>query len=220
MRVLLVEDDGLIADGIVEALRGAGMVVNWLAQGQPALQALRSDPPDILVLDLGLPDIDGMELLRQAKRLAPELQVLVLTARDSTEAKVQGLDLGADDYLTKPFARAELLARLRVLERRLGNNVGTALIEVGPLQLDTRRLQASLDGEPLTLSRREYMLLKALVENAGVIQTRDALETRLYGWGEEVASNAIEVHIHHLRRKLPANFIKTLRGIGYLVPKP
>ncbi|MCB1588434.1 MAG: response regulator, partial [Xanthomonadales bacterium] len=101
MRVLLVEDDGLIADGIVEALRGAGMVVNWLAQGQPALQALRSDPPDILVLDLGLPDIDGMELLRQAKRLAPELQVLVLTARDSTEAKVQGLDLGADDYLTK-----------------------------------------------------------------------------------------------------------------------
>ncbi|MEZ5440437.1 MAG: response regulator transcription factor [Lysobacterales bacterium] len=220
MRVLLVEDDGLIADGIVEALRGAGMVVNWLAQGQPALQALRSDPPDILVLDLGLPDIDGMELLRQAKRLAPELQVLVLTARDSTEAKVQGLDLGADDYLTKPFARAELLARLRVLERRLGNNVGTALIEVGPLQLDTRHLQASLDGEPLTLSRREYMLLKALVENAGVIQTRDALETRLYGWGEEVASNAIEVHIHHLRRKLPANFIKTLRGIGYLVPKP
>ncbi|MCB1588604.1 MAG: winged helix-turn-helix domain-containing protein, partial [Xanthomonadales bacterium] len=124
------------------------------------------------------------------------------------------------DYLTKPFARAELLARLRVLERRLGNNVGTALIEVGPLQLDTRRLQASLDSEPLTLSRREYMLLKALVENAGVIQTRDALETRLYGWGEEVASNAIEVHIHHLRRKLPANFIKTLRGIGYLVPKP
>lgn len=219
MRVLLVEDDELIADGVIAALRESGAVVNRLALGRPALQAIHADRPDILILDLGLPDIDGFELLRQARRLAPELQVLVLTARDSTEAKVQGLDLGADDYLTKPFARAELLARVRVLERRLGN-AGAALIQVGPLSLDTRQMQASVDGVALTLSRREYMLLKALVENVGVIQTRDALETRLYGWGEEVASNAIEVHIHHLRRKLPADFIKTLRGIGYLVPRP
>lgn len=219
MRVLLIEDDELIADGVIAALRESGAVVNRLALGRPGLQALKADRPDILILDLGLPDIDGFELLREAKRLAPDLQVLVLTARDSTEAKVQGLDLGADDYLTKPFARAELLARVRVLERRLGN-AGAALIQIGPLSLDTRQMQASVDGQVLTLSRREYMLLKALVENAGVIQTRDALETRIYGWGEEVASNAIEVHIHHLRRKLPADFIKTLRGIGYLVSKP
>ncbi len=219
MRVLLIEDDELIADGVMAALRESGAVVNRLALGRPGLQALKADRPDILILDLGLPDIDGFELLREAKRLAPDLQVLVLTARDSTEAKVQGLDLGADDYLTKPFARAELLARVRVLERRLGN-AGAALIQIGPLSLDTRQMQASVDGQALTLSRREYMLLKALVENAGVIQTRDALETRIYGWGEEVASNAIEVHIHHLRRKLPADFIKTLRGIGYLVSRP
>ena len=155
---------------------------------------------------------------RFSKAHAPATQVLILTARDSTDAKVQGLDHGADDYLTKPFARAELLARLRVLERRLGNSA-SATIEVGALRLDTRTQEVDVGGEPLALSRREYMVLKALVEKVGVIQTRDALETRLYGWGEEVASNAIEVHIHHLRKKLPDGFIKTLRGIGYMVPR-
>ena len=219
MRILLAEDDPLIADGVVVALRQAGLVVNWVTGGRAACASLQAEPPDILVLDLGLPDMDGLEVLRFAKQHAPQTQVLVLTARDSTEAKVQGLDRGADDYLTKPFARAELLARLRVLERRLGN-ASSALIEVGPLRLDTRRQEVTLDGAPLLLARREYMLLKALVENVGVIQPREALETRLYGWGEEVSSNAIEVHIHHLRRKLPAGFIRTLRGIGYLVPRP
>jgi DNA-binding response OmpR family regulator len=217
MRILLAEDDPLIADGVQVALRQSGMVVNWVTGGREACAALQADPPDILVLDLGLPDLDGLEVLKLAKARAPGMQVLILTARDSTEAKVQGLDLGADDYLTKPFARAELLARLRVLERRIGN-AQTAVIEVGPLRLDTGRNTVTLDGEPLPLVRREYMLLKALVERVGSIQTREALETRLYGWGEEIASNAIEVHIHHLRKKLPPGFIKTLRGIGYTVP--
>lgn len=218
MRILLAEDDPLIADGVTHALRQSGFVVNHVSGGRAACAALQADPPDILVLDLGLPDLDGLEVLRFAKSQAPGTQVLVLTARDSTEAKVRGLDGGADDYLTKPFARAELLARLRVLERRLGN-AASAVIEIGPLRLDTRHQEVVLDGQPLPLARREYMLLKALVENAGVIQTREALETKLYGWGEEVSSNAIEVHVHHLRRKLPAGFIKTLRGIGYMVPR-
>jgi DNA-binding response OmpR family regulator len=219
MRILLAEDDPLIADGVVVALRQSGLVVNWVTGGKAACASLQAEPPDILVLDLGLPDMDGMEVLRFAKAHAPGTQVLILTARDSTESKVEGLDHGADDYLTKPFARAELLARLRVLERRIGN-ADSALIEVGPLRLDTRHQDVALHGEPLPLSRREYMVLKALVENVGLIQTRESLETRLYGWGEEVASNAIEVHIHHLRKKLPNGFIKTLRGIGYLVPRP
>jgi DNA-binding response OmpR family regulator len=218
MRVLLVEDDPLIADGVVEALRRSGFVADRVAGGRAACAALQAEAPDILVLDLGLPDMDGMEVLRFAKQHAAATQVLVLTARDGIEAKVRGLDQGADDYLTKPFARAELLARLRVLERRI-SSAPSATIDVGPLQLDTRRPDATLDGRPLSLSRREYMLLKALVENAGTIQTREVLEQRLYGWGEEVASNALEVHVHHLRKKLPEGFIRTLRGIGYMVPR-
>jgi DNA-binding response OmpR family regulator len=219
MRILLAEDDPLIADGVVMALRQSGFVVNPVTGGRAACASIQADPPDILVLDLGLPDMDGLEVLKFSKAHAPTTQVLILTARDSTEAKVRGLDHGADDYLTKPFARAELLARLRVLERRLGN-AASATISVGPLQLDTRTQEVRLDGELLVLSRREYMVLKTLVENVGIIQTRDVLETRLYGWGEEVASNTIEVHIHHLRKKLPEGFIKTLRGIGYMVPRP
>lgn len=218
MRILLVEDDALIADGVVVALRNAGFVVNAVTNGLAACAALHADPPDIMVLDLGLPDMDGIAVLRAAKRQDASMQVLVLTARDSTEAKVLGLDEGADDYLTKPFARAELLARLRVLERRLGN-AAAAVITVGALSLNTNHHAATLNGDDLPLSRREYMLLKALVENVGIIQTKEALDAKVYGWGEEVASNSIEVHIHNLRKKLPDRFIKTLRGIGYLVPK-
>jgi len=218
MRILLVEDDELLADGIVAALRQSGFVVNRVASGRQACTHMQAEAPDILLLDLGLPDMDGLDVLKFVRRKGFPTQVLILSARDSTEAKVKGLDFGADDYLTKPFARAELLARLRVLERRLGN-ASSALIEVGRLSLNTRQHEVSVDGESLQLSRREYMLLKALVENVGVIQTKESLEAKLYGWGDEVVSNAIEVHIHNLRKKLPENFIKTLRGIGYLVPK-
>ena len=192
---------------------------NWLSSGRAACTYLVAEPPDILLLDLGLPDIDGMDVLKLVKQKKLPTQVLILTARDSTDAKVAGLDCGADDYLTKPFAREELLARLRVLERRLGN-ASSAIIHVGPLSLNTTHQQVSLDGVQLMLSRREYMLLKALVEHVGLIQTKEGLEAKLYSWGDEVASNAIEVHIHNLRKKLPENFIRTVRGIGYMVPRP
>ena len=219
MRILLVEDDALLADGIVSAVQQAGFVVNWLSSGRAACTYLVAEPPDILLLDLGLPDIDGMDVLKLVKQKKLPTQVLILTARDSTDAKVAGLDCGADDYLTKPFAREELLARLRVLERRLGN-ASSAIIHVGPLSLNTTHQQVSLDGVQLMLSRREYMLLKALVEHVGLIQTKEGLEAKLYSWGDEVASNAIEVLIHNLRKKLPENFIRTVRGIGYMVPRP
>ncbi len=219
MQILLVEDDTLLAEGIVSALSRAGFAVNWLETGKAAAAQVVAEPPDILLLDLGLPDMDGIDILKLVRHKKLPTQVLILTARDSTDAKVIGLDSGADDYLTKPFAVDELLARLRVLERRLGNAT-SSLITIGSLSLNTNQHQALLDGVELNLSRREYMLLKALVENVGVIQTREGLETKLYSWDDDIASNAVEVHIHNLRKKLPPNFIKTLRGIGYMVPRP
>lgn len=218
MHILLVEDDGLLAEGIVTALKRSGFAVTWLDKGKTASAYLAGESPDILLLDLGLSDMDGMELLRLVRQKQYPTQVLILTARDSTTAKVTGLDAGADDYLTKPFEIDELLARLRVLERRLGN-APTALIQVGPITLDTTHHLALQNGEPINLSRREYMLLKALVEHVGIIQTKEGLEGKLYSWNDEVASNAIEVHMHNLRKKLPADFIRTMRGIGYMVPR-
>ncbi|OZY86688.1 DNA-binding response regulator [Cellvibrio mixtus] len=219
MQILLVEDDSLLADGIVSALRRAGFAVNWLDNGKAACTYVVAEPPDILLLDLGLPDMDGLDVLKLVRQKKLHTQVLILTARDTTTDKVAGLDSGADDYLTKPFALDELLARLRVLERRLGT-ASSSLITIASVTVNTAQHEASVDGSPLSLSRREYMLLKALMESAGVIQTREGLEAKLYSWGDEVASNAIEVHIHHLRKKLPTDFIRTLRGIGYMVPKP
>ncbi len=218
MHILLVEDDNLLADGIVTALKRSGFAVTWLDNGKTASAYLAAESPDILLLDLGLPDMDGLDLLKLVRQKQSPTQVLILTARDSTSAKVAGLDAGADDYLTKPFEVDELLARLRVLERRLGN-APTALIKVGAVTLDTAHHLALLNDEPMSLSRREYMLLKALIEHVGVIQTKEGLEGKLYSWGDEIASNAIEVHIHNLRKKLPADFIRTMRGIGYMVPR-
>lgn len=219
MHILLVEDDHLLADGIIRALKRAGFAVSWRDSGKAACSFLTVEAPDILLLDLGLPDMDGIDLLRLVRRKKYPTQVLILTARDSTHAKVTGLDAGADDYLTKPFELDELLARLRVLERRLGN-ASAALIQVGPVTLDTAHHLALLHNEPINLSRREYMLLKALVEHVGIIQTKEGLEGKLYSWDDEIASNTIEVHIHNLRKKLPAEFIRTVRGIGYMVPRP
>jgi len=219
MQILLVEDDELLAEGIVSALSRAGFAVNWLALGKAACTQVVAEPPDIMLLDLGLPDMDGIEILKLVRQKKLPTQVLILTARDSTNAKVIGLDSGADDYLTKPFELDELLARLRVLERRIGNSL-SSLINIGPLSLNTAHHEVLLDGVALVLSRREYMLLKALVEHVGVIQTREGLEAKLYSWDDDVTSNAIEVHIHNLRKKLPPNFIRTLRGIGYMVPRP
>lgn len=218
MQVMLVEDNEMLAAAVVKALRAAGFSVNHISRGDQALAALKTSKPDILVLDLGLPGMDGLEVLRGARRQQFSNPVLILTARDKTQDKVAGLDSGADDYLAKPFEMDELLARLRALERRLGS-VKSKNIVIDAVDLDTHSYEVAVAGEPLGLSRREYMLLKALMESAGKVQTRDMLDSKLYGWGEEVSSNTVEVHIHNLRKKLPAGFIQTVRGLGYVVKK-
>lgn len=216
MSILLVEDDRDLAAGLLEALRKDGLAVNHVANGKDALHVIAAETPDIVILDLGLPDMDGLDVLRQLRRQFAELPVLLLTARDSLGDKIAGLDSGADDYLPKPFEMAELLARLRVLGRRIAT-ASSHMIEIGAVRLDTASQAVSINGLPVELPRREYMLLKVLLENAGRVQTRDSLEKRLYSWGEEVASNALEVHIHHLRKKLGAELIATVRGVGYTV---
>ncbi|MCB1665393.1 MAG: response regulator transcription factor [Pseudomonadales bacterium] len=218
MQVLLVEDNTLLANAIMRTLKGEGFSVNHVDRGSRALTAIRSARPDIVVLDLGLPDLDGLEVLRSAREQGFSNPVLILTARDTTSDKVMGLDAGADDYLAKPFEIDELLARLRAMERRL-SNVRNPFIVIGEVSIDTSSHEVSVNGETIVASRREYMLLKALMESANKIQTRDALDSKLYSWGEEVSSNAVEVHIHNLRKKLPAGFIQTVRGVGYVVRK-
>jgi DNA-binding response OmpR family regulator len=216
MSILLVEDDHELATGLTEALRKEGLVVNHVGSGADALHVISTEPPDIVILDLGLPDMDGLDVLTKLRRQQRELPVLLLTARDSLGDKVVGLDYGADDYLAKPFEMPELLARLRALGRRAGT-AASHIITVGPVRLDIANNAVSVDGAPITLPRREYMLLRALMENAGRVQTREQLESKLYSWGEEVASNALEVHVHHLRKKLSPDFIETVRGVGYAV---
>lgn len=217
MRLLLVEDNVSLATGLRVALQREGYAVDHVATAREALHVLRTDPPDLLVLDLGLPDRDGLLVLSDLRRERHRLPVLLLTARDTLEDKVSGLDSGADDYLAKPFEMAELLARLRVLERRLGNQTGE-LLRHGELTMSLRHHDVRLRGEVVDLSRREFMLLKSLLESAGRVQTRDVLTSHLYSWGEEVASNALEVHVHNLRKKLGNTLIKTVRGVGYMVP--
>ena len=216
MRILLVEDDRSITQALERALRTQGYSVNTVADGGSALLAIEADRPDFVVLDLGLPDMDGLDVLKTIRGRDVELPVLLLTARAGVDDKVAGLDCGADDYLAKPFEMSELFARLRVMERRL-TTARTAEITIGAVTLDINHNRVTVDGEAVELARREFMLLKSLMENAGRVQTRHALENRLYSWGEEVASNALEVHVHHLRRKLGADFIKTVRGVGYKV---
>jgi DNA-binding response OmpR family regulator len=219
MQVLLVEDDQSLAAGLCKALRNEGFVTNHVAAGKAALHAVSTEPPDIVVLDLGLPDMDGLDVLKRIRDSGSQVPVLILTARASIDARVSGLDGGADDYLSKPFEIPELIARLRVIERRLSTTQDST-IEVGDVTLDTLSRQVACKGEPVELARREYTVLKSLMENCGKIQTREQLESRLYSWGEEVSSNAIEVHVHHLRKKFGSDFIKTVRGVGYTVRKP
>jgi two-component system OmpR family response regulator len=216
MQVLLVEDDLPLADGLTTALKREGFTVNHVANGKAALLAAETVPPELVILDLGLPDMDGLDVLKQLHKGKTPLLVLVLTARNTTEDKVSGLNLGADDYLAKPFEMPELLARLRALERRTALHQATD-ISIGPVTLDTVTFEVRVDGDQIELTRREFMLLKALMEKPGRVLSRDNLESSLYGWGEELASNSIEVHIHNLRKKLVAGFIKTVRGIGYSI---
>lgn len=218
MQILLIEDNHSLAQGLKTALTQEGFIVNQVGSGQHALETIKTAAPDIVILDLGLPDMDGLKVLQRLRKLSANLPVLILTARDQLEDKVKGLESGADDYLPKPFEMAELVARLRVIERRL-TGVSDDCITVGKVSLYPQHHQVTLENVPVELPRREFMLLKALMETAGRVQTRSALEARLYSWDEEVASNTLEVHIHNLRKKLGGDFIKTLRGVGYMVQK-
>ncbi|MDP2713624.1 response regulator [Rheinheimera sp.] len=218
MRLLLVEDDIALRNGLQQALSVQGFAVNAVGTAQQALSVIRAADCDTVILDLGLPDMDGLVLLKQLRQKWPRLPVLILTARDGVDERIKGLDHGADDYLVKPFAAPELFARLRVIERRLGT-ASSHLIRCGEVELDSTAMLVTAAKLAVPLSRREYVLLKELMESAGRIKTRDQLESALYSWGEEVASNALEVHISNLRKKLPADFIRTVRGVGYTVAK-
>jgi len=216
LQILLVEDDRPLSQSLKKALQQQGFAVNDVETGKAALHVINTETPDMVILDIGLPDIDGLTVLRTLRNKHKELPVILLTARDSVDDKVAGLDSGADDYLGKPFEVTELLARIRVMERRL-TQVKTSCITIENVSLDTIDQKLKVDGAEVELPRREYMLLKSLMENAGRVQTRAVLESRLYSWGEEVASNALEVHIHHLRKKLGSDFIRTIRGVGYKI---
>jgi len=219
MRILLAEDDQLLGDGIRAGLGLEGDTVDWVNDGVAAEQALATDEFDLLVLDLGLPRKDGLEVLRSLRRRGDLTPVLILTARDKVADRVAGLDAGADDYLTKPFDLDELLARVRALTRR---HTGRAapLLQHGELALDPATHQVSLAGVPVDLAPREYALLRLLLEQRGKVLSRTRLVEALYGWDGDLESNAIEVHIHHLRRKLGNGLIRTVRGIGYGIDRP
>ena len=216
MRLLLAEDDTMIGEAVRAGLRRQGFAVDWVRDGLAAEQALTAEPYEACVLDLGLPRKDGLAVLRELRRRGSSLPVLVLTARDAVTSRVEGLDAGADDYLIKPFDLMELVARLRAIMRRNAGRA-TAVITHRGVTLDPASLEVTRDGEAVQLSPREFALLHALIEHPGRILSRAQLEERLYGWGEEVESNVVEVHLHTLRRKLGADFIRNVRGVGYRV---
>jgi len=219
MRILLVEDDAALGQATQAALRLEGYAVDWLRDGQHADDALRSDSFDAVVLDLGLPRKDGLDVLSALRARGDSTPVLCLTARDTLQDRVSGLDHGADDYLVKPFDLDELNARLRALMRR---SAGRAVnwVECGALRMDVAGHQVQLDGQAVDLSAREFAILTTLLESAGRVVSRERLEDSLYGWDQEISSNALEVHIHHLRKKLGSDWIQTVRGAGYRLHAP
>ncbi|HCX32824.1 MAG TPA: DNA-binding response regulator [Rhodocyclaceae bacterium] len=219
MRILLVEDDPLLGDGVQAGLRQAGFAADWVRDGIAARTALSTESFAALVLDLGLPRLSGLELLRGLRAAHDPIPVLILTARDTVAERILGLDAGADDYLVKPFDLDELSARLRALLRRSAGSPDPVL-RVGRIELDPAAHGVRMDGQPVELSAREFALLHELMTHAGRVLSRRQLEERLYPWGEEVESNAVEVHVHHLRRKLDPRLIRTIRGVGYLLAAP
>ena len=218
MRLLLVEDDLLLGDGISAGLKQDGYTVDWVHDGEVADHALQCEHFDIVVLDINLPRLSGIEVLKRLRDRCSDVPVLLLTARDSISDRVQGLDSGADDYLTKPFDLGELNARLRALLRRRSGRA-TPLLMNGALVLDPAARRVTLDGQDIELSQREFALLHVLMDNLGRVMPRSRLEEALYGWGTEVESNTLEVHIHHLRKKLGTAMIRTVRGVGYVMEK-
>lgn len=218
MRVLLAEDDILLGDGLRAGLRQHGFQVDWVRDGQAAERELRAQPYAAAILDLGLPLKDGMAVLAEVRRAKVTLPILILTARDTVPDRVKGLDVGADDYVVKPVDLQELAARLRALVRRAHGQPQEKL-QVQDITLDPAAMQVQQAGKPVALSAREFDLLHALMLNADRVLSREQLEQHLYSWGREVDSNAVEVHIHHLRRKLGGSLIQTVRGVGYMLPR-
>ncbi len=216
MRILLVEDDPLLGDGVRAGLKLADYAVDWVRDGEAGRLALLDQTYDACVLDLGLPRRDGLSLLRELRGRGNATPVLILTARDSSADKVAGLDAGADDYLVKPFDLAELQARLRALIRRAGGAASPTLSHAGVV-LDPAGKRVSLEQQVVALSAREFALLHDLLSHKNRIRSRAELEESLYAWGEETESNTVEVYIHHLRKKFGADFIRTVRGLGYVV---
>ncbi|MGO8857201.1 MAG: response regulator [Steroidobacteraceae bacterium] len=218
MRVLLVEDDVMIAQGLETALRQIGAAVDWIRDGEHAAAALRGTVFDVVLLDLGLPNRDGINILRELRQRGDATPVIILTARDEIRNRVAGLDAGADDYVVKPFDLDELTARMRSVLRRTAGR-GDPLIQHGDLCLDPAAHSVEYKGAPVNLSAHEYAVLEALLQRPGAVMSRAQLEDRLYGWDEPIGSNAVEVYIHGLRRKLGSEVIRTLRGVGYFIPK-
>jgi two-component system response regulator QseB len=219
MRILLVEDDDLLASGIRDTLERARYAVEWVADGAHAIAALQTNAFDLVILDLGLPGLDGLEVLKRVRAGGATTPVLILSARDTAPDRVLGLDAGADDYLIKPFDVDELLARVRVLQRRQ-RGAAVNVIEHGRLRLDPQALSVTFDGQPVTLQRREFMLLARLLQSPGQVLSRAQLEEAIYGWGGGIESNTVDVHIHKLRRKLYPEVIRTVRGVGYIADPP
>lgn len=218
MRILVIEDDRLLGDALHAGLAQRGYAVDWVQDGEQGDTALKTETYAAVVLDLGLPRLSGLELLRRLRNAGNAVPVLILTARDAVNDRVTGLDSGADDYLVKPFDLDELAARLRALTRR-GRGEASAVLRVQELELDPAGRRARFRGKDIELSAREFDLLHELMLNAGRVLSRQQLEQKLYSWGEEIESNAIEVYIHHLRRKLAPELVRTVRGVGYLLPR-
>jgi two-component system response regulator QseB len=216
MRILLVEDDESLGESLRIGIEQYGYTVDWLKDGLTANEALKSSTFDVIVLDLGLPNLSGNELLQNFRARGEIAPVIILTAQDSIGDRIHGLDSGADDYLTKPVDLNELCARLRALQRRFSGRA-ESVIQQGNISIDPASHAVKQNDKPIDLSRREFALLHKLLENAGRILSRETLLQALYGWGEEVDSNALEVHIHNLRKKLGQDFITTIRGVGYMV---
>lgn len=218
MRILIVEDDPMLGEGLQTGLRQAGFQPEWVKDGEAAWQILRHESFSAVVLDLGLPKMDGLEVLRRLRSEGQKLPVLVLTARDTADDVISGLDSGADDYMIKPCDLGELAARLRALVRRAAG-AAAPIMQIGALSLDPASREVRYEERDVELSPREFDLLHELMLNAGKVLTRAQLESKIYPWGEEVESNALEVHVHHLRRKTSSDIIKTVRGVGYLIPR-
>ena len=216
MRILLVEDDDMIGESVVAGLECEGHAVDWVRDGNSALLALNTTEFSLVILDLGLPGKDGLQVLKEMRAKRNATPVLVTTARDTVDDRIRGLDMGADDYLIKPYDLDELSARIRALLRRSAGRADP-ILERGELRISPHTREVTYRGEPVILSSKEYALLFALAERQGVVWSRSQLEEKLYNWENTVGSNAIEVHIHHLRKKLSDSAIKTVRGVGYLL---